>query len=108
MGRCSVCDDPFPASDCEQFLHIIQRTEAIRKASAAVAQIHAKRQINDTLNTRNGPDISSDKKLAIGSEVRVWRESKGWTGPFRLIEVSGGNCVVDVDGRHQDILFATG
>ncbi|TIC89437.1 hypothetical protein CH35J_012877 [Colletotrichum higginsianum] len=74
-----------------------RRVEAIRKASAAVRRIHAGRQVDGTLATRNSPDTSALKKLAIGSQVRVWRETKGWTGPYRLIDVNSETCVIDVN-----------
>ncbi|TQN64414.1 hypothetical protein CSHISOI_11408, partial [Colletotrichum shisoi] len=90
-----MTDDSPPSPD------ITQRVEAIRKASEAVRKIHARRQVNDALATRNGPDTSTVKNLAIGSQVRVWRERKGWMGPYRLIDVSNETCVIDINGPRE-------
>ncbi|TIC89479.1 hypothetical protein CH35J_012864 [Colletotrichum higginsianum] len=78
---------------------ITPRVEAIRKASAAVGKIHAKRQVNDALATHHGPDTAALKRSRpVGPQVRVWRETKGWTGPYRLVDVDGETCVIDVNG----------
>ncbi|KAK2048118.1 hypothetical protein LZ31DRAFT_591727 [Colletotrichum somersetense] len=50
----------------------------------AVRQIHAKRQVNKALATRNGPDTSATAALPLQSNVRVWQEQAGWQGPFIL------------------------
>jgi len=34
--------------------------------------------------------------------VRVWRERKGWLGPFELIATDGENCTIALkDGTHS-------
>ena len=38
---------------------------------------------------RNRPDIKIILDLLIQSDVRVWREKYGWTGPFKLIANNG-------------------
>ena len=55
----------------------IERGKAIRKAMKEVAELLAKRHINEALRTRNGPNITEVLGLAIGEEVLVWRENKG-------------------------------
>ena len=46
-----------------------------------VRKIKAKRQVNEALATRNGPDITDVLQLSIPSNVKVWRENNGWSGP---------------------------
>jgi hypothetical protein len=73
---------------------ITQRAQAIQKAMKEVQHIHARRQIKDALAMRNGPDITAVLELPLQSEVLVWREKKGWTGPWKLIAVDGATCTV--------------
>ena len=56
-------------------LSIAQRATAIRRAMAEVEKVRSKIQVNNALNTRNGPDIRQIHNLTINSEVLVWRES---------------------------------
>ena len=55
----------------------IERGRTIRKAMKEVAELHAKRHVNEALRTRNGPNVTDVLGLAIGEEVLVWRENKG-------------------------------
>ena len=34
--------------------------------------------------------------LAIGNEVLVWRENKGWNGPYKLLLIDGRNCTIQL------------
>lgn len=58
-------------------LSMTVRADAIRKAMTEVKKIKAKRQVQDALATRNGPDVSDVLQLPIPSMVKVWREGKG-------------------------------
>ena len=68
----------------------IRRAEAVNKAMTELRKLVAKRKINDALNTRNGPATLTTLplSLAIGSEVRVWREDGGWKGPYKVLAVT--------------------
>jgi len=75
---------------------VIARSEAIRKAMREIRKIRADRQVNDALAMRNGPFVLPTLQLPLQSQVRVWREKKGWTGPFTLLARDGDECLVDV------------
>lgn len=77
----------------------LQRAAAIRAAMNELRKIVAKRRVNDTLATRNGPTAAGTLPMAlpIGSEVRVFREKKGWSGPFRVLAVSDSDVTVELD-----------
>ena len=53
---------------------IIQRADAIRKAMKEVRIAKTERQVNDALNTRNGPITDHLHDLPLNSKVLVWRE----------------------------------
>ena len=55
-------------------LLIAQRALAIKKAIAEVQKLRAKRQVNDAINTRNGPNIATIYDFTLNSNVLVWRE----------------------------------
>ncbi|EED12737.1 transposase, putative [Talaromyces stipitatus ATCC 10500] len=73
-----------------------RRAEAMRKAMAELRRAVAERRVNDALNTRNGPIITETLNLAPGSEVKVWREGDGWSGPYKVISVNGHDVTVDL------------
>ena len=75
---------------------ITQRAEAIRKATKAIREIHSRRQVAEALATRNGPETTPTLALPLQSLVRIWRENKGWQGPFRLIATDGMTCTIDL------------
>jgi len=60
---------------------VVQRAEAIRKATKEVRRLYATRQVNDALGMRNGPNTLTTLNLPLQSKVRVWREKGGWLGP---------------------------
>lgn len=84
--RMTELDSPAPS--------IAQRSTAIRKAMEEIAKVRAKMQVNNALNTRNGPNTHSIHDIALNSDVLVWRENNGWKGPFKLIDVAGETCKV--------------
>lgn len=59
-----------------------------------ISKIRAQIQVRDALNQRNGPSTTAIHDLVINSEVLIWRESKGWTGPFKLIGTQGETCII--------------
>ena len=71
-----------------------ERAEAIRKAMREVQKLKARTQVSSALGMRNGPDTNPTKLLPLQSDVKVWREKNGWTGPFKLLDVSEETCTV--------------
>ena len=61
-----------------------------------ISKLHAKRQVNDALNQRNGPNTESIHDLPLNSPVLVWREPGAWTGPFSLIGMDNETCTVQL------------
>ena len=80
---------------------ITQRAVAMRKAMDEVRKSIASRQINDALNTRNGPSTDSIHGLSLNSPVLVFREGNAgqtgsWKGPFRLISMQDESIIVEL------------
>jgi hypothetical protein len=48
-----------------------------------------KLNINRAINTRNGLRKSDVLSLLLNSEIIVWREKGGWSGPYKLKGVEG-------------------
>jgi hypothetical protein len=61
--RMTELDAPAPS--------IVQRATAIRKAMNEVVRLRAKMQVNNALNTRNGPDTEYLHDLLLNSDVLV-------------------------------------
>jgi len=74
---------------------ITDRSRAVRTAMAELRKIQAQRKLAEAQHTRNGPNVSETIRLPIDSDVKVWREKGGWSGPFKLISVDGKRCIVD-------------
>lgn len=72
-----------------------KRAQAYDKALKELARLNAKRQVNDALNTRNGPDITEVLSLPLQSEVLIFREKDKWDGPFKLLAIENPNVVVE-------------
>jgi hypothetical protein len=72
---------------------IIKRAEAIRKAMAEMRKLIAFRQVSAALNARNRPDPAArdPMKLLLQSEMRVWRENKGWQSLYKMLAHEGHN-----------------
>ncbi|KAF1360357.1 hypothetical protein EJ07DRAFT_165511 [Lizonia empirigonia] len=81
---------------------ITARAKAIKNAMAEVRKIKAKRQVNDALATRNGPNVIETLQLPIQSSVKVWRENRGWTGPHTLIAMNDDLTAAIVDPYHRN------
>jgi hypothetical protein len=75
-------------------LTVSQRATVYRKAMAEIRKLQAKRQINDALNTRNGPNTLRIHDLPLNSDVLVFRENQGWQGPYKLVSTDGESCTV--------------
>jgi hypothetical protein len=58
-------------------LSVIQRAEAIRKATKEIRRLHAERQVQNALAMRNGPSTKATLNLSFQSDVRIWREKDG-------------------------------
>jgi hypothetical protein len=52
-------------------LLVAQRALAVKKAIAKVQKLQAKRQVNNALNARNGPNTTTVHELALNSKVLV-------------------------------------
>ncbi|KAI1439012.1 hypothetical protein GGR50DRAFT_685073 [Xylaria sp. CBS 124048] len=78
----------------------LQRAQATQKAMSEIKKIKAKRNVQNALNTRNGPDTSDrlPESLPLGSLVLVYREKKGWTGPHKVTAVTDKTVTVDSSG----------
>ena len=86
--RLTEMDPPSPS--------VTKRAEAIRAATKEVRRLHAERQVKDALAMRNGPDTKNTLDLPLQSDVRVWREKEGWTGPYKLIATEEETCTIDM------------
>ncbi|KAE8550702.1 hypothetical protein EYB25_003641 [Talaromyces marneffei] len=80
---------------------IAQRAAAVKKAMTEVRKLHTVRQINNALNTRNGPSSTLVHRLPLNSDVLVWREGGTgypgkWRGPYKLISIDGETCTVEL------------
>jgi hypothetical protein len=73
---------------------MLARAKAVRTAMTELRKIQATRRIQDARRMRNGPDIQETIQLPIQSDVKVWREKKGWTGPYKLISTDGMDGIV--------------
>ena len=78
------------------------RAEAVRKAMKMLRKIRADVDIARALNTRSGPYVHDTLTLPLRSEVMVWRERLGWTGPYRIAAIEGRTVKVDTpDGPKE-------
>jgi len=55
---------------------IAERAVTIKKAIDEVQKERAKRQIQDALTTRNGPNTTAIHDLKLNSDVLVWRDAR--------------------------------
>uniref|UniRef100_A0A8H7N3T3 Integrase catalytic domain-containing protein n=1 Tax=Bionectria ochroleuca TaxID=29856 RepID=A0A8H7N3T3_BIOOC len=73
----------------------IQRAQAANLAMKALRELYAKERTALALATRNGPNTTELLELPLLSEVMVWRESKGWFGPYRLLSNDSHNIIIE-------------
>lgn len=93
-------DPPYPS--------IAQRAKTVKRAMAEVAKLFANRDIQEALRHRNAPRTNEVLDVPIGGEVLVYREKGdqgvrgGWTGPFKLLSISGHQCHVQLPQGPKD------
>lgn len=86
--RLTDMDPPSPS--------VTKRAKAIQAATKEVRRLYAERQVKDALRMRNGPNTTPTLDLPLQSDVRVWREKEGWTGPYKLLATQGETCTIDM------------
>lgn len=74
---------------------IQERAKAVQKAMKILRKHRAEVDVNRALNTRNGPYIHDILTLPLRTEVLVWREKEGWTGPYEIAAIEGRTVRVD-------------
>jgi len=76
-----------------------QRARAIHKAMNELQRLRTQRQVRDALNTRNGPNTVATlpMSLPLGSEVLVYREKEGWTGPYKTIATTEKDVTIEME-----------
>ncbi|EED17240.1 hypothetical protein TSTA_022940 [Talaromyces stipitatus ATCC 10500] len=79
-----------------------KRAQAIRKAMIDLRNAMATHKVNDALKARNSPIVMETLNLAPGTDVQVWREGKGWTGPHKVISVNDYNVIMDLPSGVTD------
>ena len=87
---------PRIADESPPSLSLYARGRAVRKVMQELQQLQAKRQVTDALSMRNGPNTLPTTTLPLQSKVRVWREKKGWTGPYTLLATDNQTCTVEM------------
>ncbi len=73
----------------------------MKKAMNEVRKCTASRQVNNALNTRNGPSTAAVHGLPINSPVLVYREgnvgqSGEWKGPYNLLSIQGESVIIEL------------
>jgi hypothetical protein len=58
-------------------LTVTEHSKAITKAIKQITELHAKRQVTDTLRQQNRPNISDTLNVLISEDVLVYRKDKG-------------------------------
>ncbi|KAI1443155.1 hypothetical protein F5Y02DRAFT_429063 [Annulohypoxylon stygium] len=56
----------------------------------------------DAFGMRNGPNVLEIMNLLLYSEVRVYRENKGWTGTYKLLARNENTRTVEINERFVD------
>jgi len=75
---------------------IITRATVIHKTMKKLNNIRAHRQVKNALAIRNGPNVAPTLQLSPNDNVIIWRENKGWTGPFKLLSIDDTTATVDI------------
>ena len=84
-----IADDPPTTS-------VLKRAQAARTAMKELRRLNARRKLQGAKSMRNGPNTTPVLNLPLQSDVLVYRENDGWTGPFKLIAMDGETCVIDM------------
>jgi hypothetical protein len=83
---------------------ITQRAIAMKKVMEEVRKFNATRQMNDALNTRNGPNFLI-YNLSLNSLVLIFREGKdinqsgSWQGPFKLLSIQNESAIIELSNE---------
>ncbi len=72
-----------------------KRGEAIAKAMKSLRALQADRMVRAAAGMRNSKSVLETITLPLNSEVLVWREKEGWTGPFRIVNSKDHDITVD-------------
>jgi hypothetical protein len=75
---------------------IVKRAEAIRAATKEVRWLYTKQQVNNALVMRNSLNTIATVDLLLQSDVRVWRENKGWKGLYKLLATNRDICIINI------------
>jgi hypothetical protein len=75
---------------------MVERANAVRKATKVIRAERAKLDVNRAMNTRNGPSPNV-LNLPLKTEVMIWREKKGWMGPYEIMGIDGRDITVHLD-----------
>jgi hypothetical protein len=78
------------------FSLVTKRAEAICAASKKIRCLYAERRVKDVLAMRNSPDTKKTLDLPLQSDVRVWREKEGWTGPYKLFTTKEETYIINM------------
>ncbi len=83
---------------------IIQRTIAMKKTMNEVRKLHAIRQINDVLNTRNESTIILIHGLSLNSLVLIFRKSNidqsdSWKKFFKLLSIQNESAIIELSNE---------
>ena len=81
---------------------VTQRAAAIKKAMAEIQKLRAERQVQDALNTRNGPKTDAVHDLPPRSLVLIQREGNTGQlghqdGLFPLLTIKGKTCTIKLN-----------
>ena len=73
---------------------IIQRAAAIKKVMEEIVRIRVKKQVNNALNQRNGPSVTTIYDLPLNLDVLIQRkgnigQSGRQTSLFKLLGING-------------------
>ena len=79
-----------------------KRAKAVFKAMKELRKLRAKQTVNDALNTRNGPSDLNVLILPLQSDIRVWREIDGWSGPYKLTAKKGHTLTLELPNGPTD------
>jgi len=81
---------------------IVKRAEVVRKAMKELRRLHDEQKIKGALRMRNGPNTAATIDLPLMAEVLVWRENKGWKGPYKLLAINGETCTLEMPDGPKD------
>jgi len=94
FGAFPRLSDPSTTSSNRQ--NVQARGAAINKAMKELRKYQAQRQVRDAVAMRNGPYTEDVLNLPLQSDVLVWREKDRWTGPYKLLAISGETCTIEL------------